>query len=161
MTGKVQCQLLGEELDALAFQPYPGELGKRIFENISQQAWQQWLALQTMLIMRDNNGRVLLERRPPTGIWGGLWSFPEGDSIESIEQNLGLAETRPTALPQIEHRLSHVRMLIHPSVATSSEAKQVKCSPQQKWFHPADHADLGLPKPISDLLLNIHNGECA
>ena len=114
-----------------------------------------------MLIMRDNNGRVLLERRPPTGIWGGLWSFPEGDSIESIEQNLGLAETRPTALPQIEHRLSHVRMLIHPSVATSSEAKQVKCSPQQRWFYPADHADLGLPKPVSDLLLNIHNGECA
>ena len=50
MTRKVMCQLLGEELDALAFQTYPGELGKRIFENISQQAWQKWLAHQTMLI---------------------------------------------------------------------------------------------------------------
>lgn len=50
MTRKVQCQALGEELDGLAFQPYPGDLGKRIFENISQQAWQKWLAHQTMLI---------------------------------------------------------------------------------------------------------------
>ena len=50
MSKKVHCQLLDQELDALTFQTYPGELGKRIFENISQQAWQQWLALQTMLI---------------------------------------------------------------------------------------------------------------
>ena len=50
MSRKVQCQLLGEELDALTFQPYPGEIGKRIFESISQQAWQKWLAHQTMLI---------------------------------------------------------------------------------------------------------------
>ncbi len=50
MSKKVHCQLLDQELDALAFQTYPGELGKRIFENISQQAWQQWLTLQTMLI---------------------------------------------------------------------------------------------------------------
>ena len=50
MTRKVHCRLLGEELDALTFQPYPGELGKRIFDSISQQAWQKWLAHQTMLI---------------------------------------------------------------------------------------------------------------
>ena len=50
MSRKVHCQILGEELDGLAFQPYPGELGKRIYENVSQQAWQKWLALQTMLI---------------------------------------------------------------------------------------------------------------
>ena len=50
MTRKVYCQALHEELDGLNFQPYPGELGKRIFENISQQAWQKWMAHQTMLI---------------------------------------------------------------------------------------------------------------
>jgi len=50
VTRKVYCQALHEELDALAFQPYPGELGKRIFENISQRAWQKWMAHQTMLI---------------------------------------------------------------------------------------------------------------
>lgn len=50
MTRMVQCQMLKKELPGLAFQTYPGELGKRIFENISAQAWQDWLKHQTMLI---------------------------------------------------------------------------------------------------------------
>jgi len=112
-----------------------------------------------MLILRDELGRVLLERRPPTGIWGGLWSFPEGGSIESIEQNLGLSSTAATTLPQVEHRLSHVRMLIQPSLATATAARQVKCSPQQKWIDPAERSELGIPKPVSDLLAGMHNGD--
>jgi Fe-S cluster biosynthesis and repair protein YggX len=60
---KVHCQLLNEELDAIAFQTYPGELGKRIFENISQQAWQQWLALQTMLINENRLSPINPEHR--------------------------------------------------------------------------------------------------
>jgi Fe-S cluster biosynthesis and repair protein YggX len=60
---KVHCQLLDQELDALAFQTYPGELGKRIFENISQQAWQQWLALQTMLINENRLSPINPEHR--------------------------------------------------------------------------------------------------
>jgi len=50
MSRKVHCVLLDEELDGLAFQPYPGDLGKRIYDKVSQQAWQRWLAHQTMLI---------------------------------------------------------------------------------------------------------------
>jgi Fe-S cluster biosynthesis and repair protein YggX len=46
----VQCIVLKKEAEGLGFQPYPGELGKRIFENVSQEAWQKWLAHQTMLI---------------------------------------------------------------------------------------------------------------
>ncbi len=46
----VQCALLKEELPGLLYQTYPGELGKRIYENISQPAWQKWMAHQTMLI---------------------------------------------------------------------------------------------------------------
>jgi Fe-S cluster biosynthesis and repair protein YggX len=42
--------LLNEELPGLAFQTYPGELGKKIFDNISMQAWQTWLKHQTILI---------------------------------------------------------------------------------------------------------------
>jgi Fe-S cluster biosynthesis and repair protein YggX len=60
---KVHCQLLDQELDALTFQTYPGELGKRIFENISQQAWQQWLALQTMLINENRLSPMNPEHR--------------------------------------------------------------------------------------------------
>jgi Fe-S cluster biosynthesis and repair protein YggX len=54
---------LDEELDGLAFQPYPGELGKRIFENISQQAWQKWLAHQTMLINENRLSPINPEHR--------------------------------------------------------------------------------------------------
>jgi len=46
----VQCVKLGNEAEGLKVQPYPGPLGKRIFENVSQEAWNMWLAHQTMLI---------------------------------------------------------------------------------------------------------------
>ena len=46
----VYCELMKKELPGLAFQTYPGELGRRIFESISMQAWQKWLTHQTMLI---------------------------------------------------------------------------------------------------------------
>ncbi len=50
MTRTVQCVLLGEQAEGLDYAPYPGELGQRIFENVSKQAWQQWVGHQTMLI---------------------------------------------------------------------------------------------------------------
>ena len=50
MSRTVFCQKLKQELPGLAFQTWPGELGKRVFENISAQAWGQWVDHQTMLI---------------------------------------------------------------------------------------------------------------
>ena len=50
MTRMVKCIKLGREAEGLKAPPYPGELGKRIFENVSQEAWRMWLAHQTMLI---------------------------------------------------------------------------------------------------------------
>lgn len=50
MTRNVQCVVLGAEAEGLDYPPYPGELGQRIFEQVSKQAWQRWLAHQTMLI---------------------------------------------------------------------------------------------------------------
>ena len=50
MSRMVHCQLLGKELEGLTFQTWPGELGKRIYQNISQQAWAQWMKHQTLLI---------------------------------------------------------------------------------------------------------------
>lgn len=46
----VNCVRLKREAEGLDRQPYPGELGKRVFENVSKEAWQQWLKHQTMLI---------------------------------------------------------------------------------------------------------------
>jgi len=50
MTRMVQCVKLGKEAEGLDRPTYPGDLGKRIFENVSKQAWQQWMQQQTMLI---------------------------------------------------------------------------------------------------------------
>lgn len=50
MTRMVNCIKLGKEAEGLDRPPYPGELGQRIFENVSKQAWQAWLQHQTMLI---------------------------------------------------------------------------------------------------------------
>jgi len=46
----VKCIKLGREAEALDFPPYPGALGKRIFENVSKEAWRQWLEHQKMLV---------------------------------------------------------------------------------------------------------------
>jgi Fe-S cluster biosynthesis and repair protein YggX len=50
MSRVVNCSKLNREAEGLERQPYPGDLGKRIFDNISKQAWQDWLKQQTMLI---------------------------------------------------------------------------------------------------------------
>ena len=50
MSRTVQCVLLDQELEGLDYAPYPGDLGVRIYANVSKQAWQQWLAHQTILI---------------------------------------------------------------------------------------------------------------
>mgnify|MGYP000007621343 FL=1 len=50
MARMVQCVKLGKEAEGLERPTYPGELGKRIFEHVSKEAWQQWMQQQTMLI---------------------------------------------------------------------------------------------------------------
>ena len=50
MARTVKCVKLGREADGLDFPPMPGEMGKRLYENVSKEAWQQWIKLQTMLI---------------------------------------------------------------------------------------------------------------
>ena len=50
MSRTVKCVKLGREAEGLDFPPYPGALGKRIFENVSKEAWAQWLKHQTMLV---------------------------------------------------------------------------------------------------------------
>jgi A/G-specific adenine glycosylase len=112
-----------------------------------------------MLILRDDEGRVLLEKRPPSGIWGGLWCLPEGENTDLIGQVLGIEVEGATALPSFEHRLSHVRMGISPYMATAGNAHGVKCSTERDWFDRDGQAGLGLPKPVDALLERLNNGE--
>ncbi|MGY8866843.1 MAG: oxidative damage protection protein [Methylophagaceae bacterium] len=57
MTNLVHCVKLGKEAEGMDFPPYPGDLGKRIYESVSKEAWQMWLSQQTMLI---NENRLSL-----------------------------------------------------------------------------------------------------
>jgi Fe-S cluster biosynthesis and repair protein YggX len=50
----VNCVKFGREMEGLDFQPYPGELGKRIFENVSKKAWENWISHQTMLVNENH-----------------------------------------------------------------------------------------------------------
>jgi len=50
MVNRVHCVKLHKEADGLDFPPYPGELGKKIYESVSKEGWQMWLSQQTMLI---------------------------------------------------------------------------------------------------------------
>jgi Fe-S cluster biosynthesis and repair protein YggX len=61
MARTVQCVKLGKEAEGLDFPPYPGELGKRIYESVSKEAWAQWLKHQTMLV--NENRRNLADQR--------------------------------------------------------------------------------------------------
>lgn len=67
MARTVFCEYLKKEADGLDFQFYPGELGKRIFDSISKQAWSEWIKKQTMLVnekklnMMNPEHRKLLE----------------------------------------------------------------------------------------------------
>ena len=77
MARTVQCVKLGQEAEGLDFPPYPGALGKRIFESISKQAWAEWLKQQTMLInenrlnLADARARKYLEEQMEKHFFGG------------------------------------------------------------------------------------------
>ena len=106
-----------------------------------------------MLILTDNAGRVLLERRPPTGIWGGLWCLPSDDDGHPLQKRLGLDGASFRNLPGIRHQLSHVDMAITPLMGDLEFTPTgVECGVEQRWFGNHEWPKLGLPKPVRQLL---------
>ncbi|MEW6765616.1 MAG: oxidative damage protection protein [Pseudomonadota bacterium] len=84
MTRMVQCVRLKQEAEGLDRPPYFGELGQRIYENVSKQAWQEWLRHQTMLINEyrltpvDPKARKFLEQEMEKFFFGEGSAAPEG-----------------------------------------------------------------------------------
>jgi A/G-specific adenine glycosylase len=106
-----------------------------------------------MLILINEKGMVLLERRPPAGIWGGLWSLPADDKGQSVQQQFGLNPADLQALPNLSHQLTHINMTIQPLIGHSEPvATTVRCGPEQRWFAQHEWPELGLPKPVRQLL---------
>ena len=76
MARTVHCIKLEKEAEGLDFAPYPGELGKRIWENVSKDAWAAWLKHQTMLVnenrlnLADLRARQYLARQMENNFFG-------------------------------------------------------------------------------------------
>ena len=84
MTRKVQCVVLKREAEGLEYLPYPGELGKRIYDGVSKEGWGRWLQHQTMLINEyrltpiEPKARKFLETEMEKFFFGAGSAAPEG-----------------------------------------------------------------------------------
>lgn len=84
MTRSVFCQKTQQQAEGLGFVPWPGPLGKRVFDNIGKAAWAQWLAHQTMLINenrlvpREPKARAFLAAEMEKFLFGGGAEAPAG-----------------------------------------------------------------------------------
>ena len=111
----------------------------------------------SMLLIRNDAGEVLLQRRPPAGVWGGLWCFPEcADPVDAAswaEQHLGLIVGPVRTLGRIQHGFTHYRLDIEPlATALVREQPGVMESPERLWYNPSTPPEIGLAAPVKRLL---------
>ncbi|GAB1369327.1 oxidative damage protection protein [Azonexus hydrophilus] len=83
MTRMVNCIKLGREAEGMARPPYPGALGQRIFENVSKEAWDQWVRLQTMII--NENRLNLVDARHRKYLAEQLEKHFFGDGADQVQ----------------------------------------------------------------------------
>ena len=113
-----------------------------------------------MLLIRNTNGEILLEKRPQSGIWAGLWSLPECDPCEPVEAGCRkLVGDKPAvsrALPPRRHTFSHYHLDIHPQlVSINNPAGGVMDSERHVWYKPEQIKTVGVAAPVARLLREI------
>ena len=112
------------------------------------------------LLIENQHGEVLLERRPPSGIWGGLWCFPEVADESKLAARvtaLGLANVElRERLPVVAHTFTHFHLDIQPlRVRADAAALQVRDDDALRWYSPADSTRIGLSAPVARLLASL------
>ncbi|HXE39571.1 MAG TPA: A/G-specific adenine glycosylase [Azonexus sp.] len=100
-----------------------------------------------------DGSRLLLERRPPSGLWGGLLVPPEGD-IEDTLGRLGLNAVSQRPLPPLRHAFTHFRLTLHP-VLCEVEKPLTVGEPGREWIALDKAADAGVPAPIKKLIRQV------
>lgn len=104
---------------------------------------------EAVFLLITDGEHVLLERRPPTGIWGGLLSLPEGISLLP---RLGLVGAELESLPSRKHVFTHFELEIQPLVCRVEHVPVFAGEPALEWL-PIDAAiELGVPVPVARLL---------
>lgn len=115
-----------------------------------------------MLVLRHREA-VLLEKRPPQGIWGGLWSLPElslpgaldlEDEVRTWARGFGAIATVTRGAPFV-HGFTHYRLHVQPVIVTLRRraAQLADAAGAQRWMEPDEVAAAGLPAPVRKLLM--------
>lgn len=112
-----------------------------------------------MLLARDDDS-LYLEKRPPNGIWGGLWSLPEIDDAGALdawcERHLGVGPESSEAWPVLRHSFSHYDLDITPlEVRLPAASRTVADRPDERWISLETLPELGLPAPVRALIERI------
>ncbi len=107
-----------------------------------------------MIIVQDGQGRLMMKRRPPSGIWGGLWGFTQFDTEVLAERYLDSLNLSSVARWQsFQHTFTHFHLMIHPihvrlkHKVTASMIEDNEC----RWVTPGEDVG-GLPAPVSRII---------
>lgn len=111
----------------------------------------------THFVMIQAADRVLLERRPPAGVWGGLWAFPEVSDpalvTSAMAQRFGLTVEPQPAWPSFRHSFTHFHLDITPQpVRLRGRSQRVMENPALVWYNPKIPDARGLAAPVKRLL---------
>jgi A/G-specific adenine glycosylase len=110
-----------------------------------------------VLVVRAPDGRVLLERRPASGIWGGLYSLPELPAEDSARdwcaRVLGAAVTAERVLEIVEHAFTHFDLDLQPRLLElATDPAAIMDRDDWHWCRPGSKLDVGVPAPVAALL---------
>lgn len=113
-------------------------------------------------IIENGKGEVLLEQRPPSGIWGGLWCFPEFSSDEpiaaAIKKQYGFNIKQQTEYKSFKHTFSHFHLMIKPvHIVLEGQVNMVNEAGLSRWLNPAKQSNLGYPAPVVSMLEDLNN----
>ena len=105
------------------------------------------------------HGEVLLEKRPPSGIWGGLWSLPEADigdtPREALARDWGLDALEVEAMEPFEHAFTHFTLEVEPWRVRLGKSTRVAEGKAATWMALGDLAGAALPSPVRKLLSRV------
>jgi A/G-specific adenine glycosylase len=109
------------------------------------------------VIVQRADGSMLLEQRPPSGLWGGLWTFPQFESRDAARVWLQAEASMDDGceletLPPYSHAFTHFDLTLHPLLARASGQAAVHDADRRRWYDPAQPARIGLAKPALDLI---------
>jgi len=106
-----------------------------------------------VMMVRDD-GAVLLEHRPPAGIWGGLWTLPQFDEREAAQAWIRERSNveRTNTMPPYAHSFTHFDLTLHPLVVSSVPITAMHDGDRYRWYEPRQPARIGLAKPAVELI---------